>query len=245
MPTIDAFEACLAFTKTEEGGYTCDPADSGNWSTGLAGHGSLIGSNMGVSAPTLIAWLGRDDSDSVNQYVMQALPVTTYRAIARARYWRSLACDEISPSVAMMIFDFGWNVGVGKSARLLQTMLGLTGSAVDGDLGAQTQLVLTTTNWPIMLHGMAPSSVRQLQAICALEQDGLAGPSTGSALEERPDLWPLAVALRLAQEQTRAYERLANFSTYGKGWLSRTSKRLAAATALMSIQDRAPTRHHT
>src|SRR4051812_7620320 len=37
------FDACLAFTLREEGGYQCLPADRGNWSTGVIDHGTLIG----------------------------------------------------------------------------------------------------------------------------------------------------------------------------------------------------------
>ena len=229
MATYDAFDFCANFTKEEEGGYTCSPEDSGNWSSGLVGQGRLIGSNMGISAPTLISWLGRDDPDLVDRNVMRLLSDTTYRAIARTRYWRSLACDNISPFIAMMIFDFGWNVGIGTSARLLQSVLGLRNDAVDGDLGPSTQKILRTPNWSVILDEMEQDLVRRLQSFCKTKEDGIGGPATISALTKQSELWPTAVALRLYQAQVEEYKRISNFKLYGKGWLLRTSKRLEAA----------------
>ena len=230
---LGVFDVCLNFTRVEEGGYTCSPADSGNWSTGLAGQGRLVGSNMGVSAPPLISWLGRD-ADAVDQEVMKTLSEVTYQAIARARYWRSLGCDGLAPAVAMMVFDYGWNVGVGKSARLLQATLGLQGSAIDGDLGPQTQTAASSPNWTFVLAKLSQSSIKRLQAECGQAQDGIAGPETLSACLKRPALWPLVVALRLGEEQIEAYKQLRNFELYGKGWLDRTDRRVDAACQMAS-----------
>ena len=236
MLVDDPFDACLDFTKLQEGGYTCSPEDSGNWSTGLVGQGRLIGSNMGVSAPTLISWLDRENSEAVTSKLMRNLPISTYKAIARARYWRSLACDDVPAPIAMMLFDFGWNVGVGRSARLLQTALGLAGDLVDGDLGAYTQRLLKMPNWPAILYNMDHSSIVRLQKLCQIAQDGIMGALTVSALSARPDLWPLAVTLKLAQEQLATYKSFSNFTAYGNGWTQRTTKRLAAAEALLATR---------
>ena len=233
MDWIQAFESCLDFTRQEEGGYTCDPHDSGNWSTGLAGMGRLIGSNMGVSAPTLISWLDRDASSAVDSNLMRSLPETTYQAIARARYWRSLSCDGLVAAVAMMVFDFGWNVGVGKSARLLQTCAGLTGDMVDGDIGSKTLSMVSAPAWTTILDGLDQQNVKQLQALCRLEQDGLVGPATIGALERRPELCATGLVLKLTQSQTALYQSSPNFARYGRGWLARTDRRSAAALALL------------
>ncbi len=227
------FIACLDFTRREEGGYTCDPRDSGNWSSGVAGNGRLIGSNMGVSAPTLISWLGQGEADTVDQKEMRALPEPTYQAIARARYWRSLGCDGLAPAIAMMVFDFGWNVGVGRSGSILQRVLGLKGAAVDGDVGEKTLKLASTPAWTAMLECLPPAAIKELQARCGLLQDGLAGGSTRKAVQDRPALWPLALTLRLAQEQASEYRGFGNFATYGNGWLARTTRRLGAARELV------------
>ncbi len=229
------FSYCLDFTRREEGGYSCLPEDSGNWSSGISGHGRLIGSNMGVSAPTLISWLGRENADAVTQDTMKSLPPSTYQAIARAHYWRSLGCDGLAPSVALMVFDFGWNVGIGKSARLLQTTLGLSGVAVDGDLGTRTQAIAAMPNWSRLLDGLHADSIRELQGRCQLDQDGICGARTVSALSDRGDLWPLAIALKLGQEQTTVYQGFTNFREFGAGWVSRTVRRVGAACAMALV----------
>ena len=48
-------ETVRKFVVREEGGYSSDSRDGGNWSSGRVGVGTLIGSNMGVGAPALIA----------------------------------------------------------------------------------------------------------------------------------------------------------------------------------------------
>ena len=229
---MQAFDLCLAFTRSEEGGYTCDPHDSGNWSTGLTGVGRLIGSNMGVSAPTLISWLDRDAGSSVDSSVMRSLSETTYEAIARAHYWRSLNCDGLAGGIAMMVFDFGWNAGVGKSARLLQTCLGLRGGSVDGDIGQKTLALLLKPSWAMILNDLGQESIRQLQALCKIGQDGVAGPETSLALQQQPDLWPVAVVMKLRQDQMLLYTSSPNFGRYGRGWLARTDRRSTAALAM-------------
>lgn len=229
----DVFISCLDFTRKEEGGYTSDPEDSGNWSTGLVRQGRLIGSNMGVSAPTLISWVGRDDAEGVTAEIMRALPEPTYQAIAKARYWRSLSCDSLSGPVALMVFDFGWNVGVATSARLAQSVFGLGGGRVDGDLGPKTIAAVGALQWPGLLPKLDPGSVKILQNACDVAADGVAGPATLGALAKRPDLLSVGLALALGCAQTAFYRKLPNFSIYGNGWLGRTARRVSAAGKLV------------
>ncbi len=230
----DAFLSCLDFTRIEEGGYTCDSRDSGNWSSGLVGKGRLIGSNMGVSAPTLISWMGRDSAMPVTAETMRSLSESVYQAIARARYWRSLSCDGLAPVVALMVFDFGWNVGVSVSARVLQKTIGLEPALVDGDLGPKTLSAATKLSWSVLLTRLDPESIKTLQALCGVTPDGVAGTVTLRALSSQPSLLHVGVALALGMSQTAFYEALPNFDLYGKGWLARTSRRVSAATQLAS-----------
>lgn len=140
----DAFTATSAFTKIEEGGYTSDPRDSGNWSSGVVGTGTLIGSNMGVGAPAAVAWMG--PGFHVTAAWMKALPAAIYTALAKAHYWRPLACDSVPPAVALMLFDYGWNRGIGNGGREFQETLGISGSARDGDIGPKTLATFAQVN---------------------------------------------------------------------------------------------------
>ena len=130
------FAAASAFTRAEEGGYSNRADDGGNWTGGIVGAGQLIGSNMGVSAPTLVDWLGIEAATQPD--AMRELAVETFEAIARGRFWAPLGCDALDAPIALMVFDFGWNAGVGCSSRLLQTALGMRGPEVDGAIGPVT-----------------------------------------------------------------------------------------------------------
>lgn len=182
----DVFSAVSAFTRTEEGGYSNDARDAGNWSTGLAGHGALIGSNYGVGAPAAIAWMHPQEA-MVTPAWMRAIPLSVYTAMAKAKYWRPLQCDLVPPALAMMLFDYGWNRGIANGARELQETIGVTR---DGDIGPQTLAAVAGVN----------------------------------------DLVDLL--RRFAAVQTAHYRALHNFSIYGRGWLARTDRRLAAALAM-------------
>ncbi len=78
------FTSCSAFTRAEEGGYVADRRDSGNWSSGHVGQGMLVGSNMGVGAPALLAWIGSGAQLTAEK--MRTLSLSTSEAIAQHNY---------------------------------------------------------------------------------------------------------------------------------------------------------------
>lgn len=233
-----AFPTASAFTRAEEGGYSNRVDDGGNWTGGIVGAGQLIGSNMGVSAPTLVDWLGIEAATQPD--AMRELAVETFEAIARDRFWSPLGCDGLAPAIALMVFDFGWNAGVGCSSRLLQRALGMTGAAVDGQIGPVTATRAAVPDWPAILGGLDPQFIQDLQHGCGLVCDGVAGPKTLAALDRAPSLWPGALARRLAQQQMQAYRLMRGFGVFGAGWEARTVRRLAAALGLGQGQDRYP-----
>ena len=77
------FLTITEFTLGEEGLYQCLRADGGNWTGGLVGHGMLVGTMRGISAPTMVRWMGGSPT-AVTARVMQSIDVPTFRAIARA-----------------------------------------------------------------------------------------------------------------------------------------------------------------
>ena len=232
IPRTDtnAFPAASAFTRAEEGGYSSRADDGGNWTGGIVGAGQLIGSNMGVSAPTLVDWLGIEAATEPD--AMRELAVETFEAIARGRFWSPLGCNVLAPSIALMVFDFGWNAGVGCSSRLLQRALGLTGRAIDGQIGPVTAALAARPDWQTILDGLDAEFIQDLQHGCGLACDGVAGPLTLAALADVPSLWPGALARRLAQQQMLAYRQMRGFGVFGAGWEARTVRRLAAALGL-------------
>jgi lysozyme family protein len=113
----NAFRAVVG----EEGGFTANPADPGNWTGGACGSGRCVGTKYGISAaayPTLdIAALTLDDAQT----------------IYRRDYWDKMQGDNLPPALALLVFDAAVNSGVSRAVRWLQSAIGVK---ADGVLGA-------------------------------------------------------------------------------------------------------------
>jgi len=116
---ITQFEACLAFTLGEEGGFTNDPRDPGG------------ATNMGITLATLSNWRG----DNCVPGDVRDLARNEAAAIYHGLYWQALQCGGLPMGVDLQIFDFGVNAGTGRAARMLQAALDVT---VDGLIGPVT-----------------------------------------------------------------------------------------------------------
>ncbi len=224
------FTSCSAFTRAEEGGYVADPRDSGNWTGGQVGDGDLVGSNMGVGAPALAAWMGPGARVTAEQMRKLALP--TYEAIARCKYWSPLECGALPPGVDLMMFDFGWNRGVTASLNILIRCLSVSQPKIKLSQGLAALSALESVLPGSILPQICRSGVVILQGRLGIQEDGVAGPTTAKYLEARPDLYRTALILALSSAQISSYRRLANFAIYGTGWLARTARRQAVALSL-------------
>ena len=120
---MSAFDQAFRVVVGEEGGFTANPADPGNWTGGACGRGECRGTRYGVSAaayPGLaIATLTLDDA----------------RAIYRRDYWDAVAGDRLPPPLALLVFDAAVNNGVGRAVRWLQAAAGVP---PDGAMGPRT-----------------------------------------------------------------------------------------------------------
>lgn len=117
-----AFETLVG----HEGGFTDNPRDRGNWTTGAIGQGECKGTKFGLSAmtyPTLdIRNLTRED----------------VRPIFRRDFWSRAGCDRFvtsAPELAYDLFDTAINSGPGRAIQFLQRAAGVTD---DGALGPMT-----------------------------------------------------------------------------------------------------------
>lgn len=120
-------------TAKNEGGYTNNPKDRGNWTGGAVNSGVLIGTNYGISAPVLMRFLKR--TPTVDE--MKNLPISTAQQIYKAEYWNPFRGDEVLiQEVANSIYDSAVNMGVGTSIKLTQRSLKLpeTGKMNDATL---------------------------------------------------------------------------------------------------------------
>lgn len=124
---MDYFDQAWAITHGIEKGYVNNPNDPGGET------------NHGITAKVARAhgYLGD----------MRDLPVGFARTIARAEYWDRLRLDEIaqlSPRIAMEVFDTNFNFYDGAAAEFLQRSInamnrsGLPDLKVDGVIGSGT-----------------------------------------------------------------------------------------------------------
>jgi lysozyme family protein len=172
----DMFDACLAFTLREEGGYVDDPADPGG------------ATNMGITLATYRQW---SDNPELGSAQVQDMTERAARAIYRSLYWNPLRADALPIGVDLSVFDMGVNAGIWRSARLLQRALRFAGEEVDGCIGPET-------------------------------------------LDAAAKCDPRALVNDLAERQAAYYRSLADFLTFGTGWLDRTEARRNSALAMIA-----------
>jgi lysozyme family protein len=118
---MSAFDDSFAAVVGVEGGFTNDPRDRGNWTTGVIGSGQCKGTKYGVSAmsyPSVdIANLALDDA----------------KAIYRRDFWDRLQLDQLDAELAFQAFDAAVNCGVKQAAMWMQRAARV--NPVDGAIG--------------------------------------------------------------------------------------------------------------
>jgi lysozyme family protein len=123
------FDGIFDVVVGSEGGFTDNPADSGNWTGGTIGAGECRGTKFGISAgayPDLdIANLTRDAA----------------KALYQRDYWDRIGGDRLPASIALLVFDAAINNGTGRAARWLQQAASV---AQDGVIGPETLSAIGT-----------------------------------------------------------------------------------------------------
>jgi lysozyme family protein len=110
-----AFKMMLA----SEGGYVNHPSDPGGMT------------NLGVTKRVWEEWVGRES----NEKEMRSLTPEMVEPLYKRKFWDACKCDDMPTGVDYLVFDFAVNAGVGRSAKILQTAVGVT---PDGGIGPIT-----------------------------------------------------------------------------------------------------------
>ena len=132
---MDAFDRAFSIIVGEEGGYTAEQADPGNWTGGRCGVGECRGTRWGISAS---AYPGLDIAN---------LTLDQAKAIYRQDYWGRAQCDALPPPLALLVFDAAVNNGVSQAIRWLQAALGIPADGVAGP-GTAAAISAQAANWP-------------------------------------------------------------------------------------------------
>jgi lysozyme family protein len=111
----NAFKMMLA----SEGGYVNHPSDPGGMT------------NLGVTKRVWEEWVGRES----NEKEMRSLTPEMVEPLYKRKFWDACKCDDMPTGVDYLVFDFAVNAGVGRSAKILQTAVGVP---ADGGIGPIT-----------------------------------------------------------------------------------------------------------
>jgi lysozyme family protein len=102
-----------------EGGYVNHPSDPGGMT------------NLGVTKRVWEEWVGRES----NEKEMRSLTPEMVAPLYKRKFWDACKCDELPTGVDYLVFDFAVNAGPGRSAKILQTAVGVP---ADGGIGPIT-----------------------------------------------------------------------------------------------------------
>jgi lysozyme family protein len=118
--TASNFPAALAFTLSQEGGFSDDAGDPG-------------GATM--NGITLATYRWYNNNPDLQAGDLQAMPETERNEIYREMFWGMVHADDLPPGIDLFTFDFAVNSGPGTAAKALQAALGVT---ADGAIGPIT-----------------------------------------------------------------------------------------------------------
>jgi lysozyme family protein len=128
---MSVFEQAFARIIGNEGGFTNNQADPGNWTGGKPGEGECKGTKFGVSAKAY------PDLDIAN------LTLEDARAIFKRDYWDKISGDRLPPPLALLTADAAYNNGPGRARQWLQMA---AGTKPDGVIGPVTLAALAAGN---------------------------------------------------------------------------------------------------
>lgn len=121
------FEQCLAFVLKEEGGFVNNPADPGG------------ATNHGVTKKVWEDFVGHP----VTVDDMKALTIEQVGPLYKNLYWDRLRGDDLPSGLDYACFDFAVNSGVGRAAKFLQRICGVS---QDGSIGPATLDAINSHN---------------------------------------------------------------------------------------------------
>lgn len=116
---LENWENSFAAVLKHEGGYVNDPRDPGGRT------------NLGVTQRAWEAYWNRN----VTEAEMRALTPNIVKPFYKAMYWDKIKGDQLPAGVDYAAYDLAVNSGVGRAAKYLQQIAGVT---ADGAIGPKS-----------------------------------------------------------------------------------------------------------
>lgn len=136
-----------------EGGYSLDPHDRGNWTGGAINVGECKGTRYGISA-----------AQYPSEDIANLTPVTA-AAIYLRDYWGPTGCDLVPDGIKFDLFDMAVNSGQGRAVRALQQAAGMSSSQTDGVIGAETVAAIRAIDPKVLFSRFSGARLRFLTTI--------------------------------------------------------------------------------
>lgn len=122
-----SYQIAQAIVKVNEGGYSADPDDKGNYNSvaDFNARRNVVGTNWGISAPLLSQHLGRPATKAD----MMALTYSTAVNIYKTVIWDKIRGDDINnQSLANLIYDSSVHPGISKAFEFVAIATGYDSS---------------------------------------------------------------------------------------------------------------------
>lgn len=133
-PIDSQADALISSVFKAEGGYSTDKLDTGNYYSG-----KFVGTNHGISAPTLAAYLGRTPTVAD----MKGLDKQKAREIAKNQYFDRFNISTLPADLQEIVFHAVF-MGETRGVRAMQNLLGLT---PDGIMGPNTKKAMAKASF--------------------------------------------------------------------------------------------------
>ena len=117
------FDEAFRILIENEGSYTNNYNDRGNWTSGVVGKGEQRGTKYGISAM------------SYPFLDIKNLTIDDVKKIYKKDWWDKLRLDDLPEEIAFDMFDMAVNSGISNSVKTLQKTIGTN---VDGIIGPNT-----------------------------------------------------------------------------------------------------------
>lgn len=143
-------ERVIGWVGLSEGGFVDDPRDNGGRT------------NKGITQRTYNAWL-----KSQGRAARDVLHITKAEAdqIVGEQYLDPVRFDDLPAGLDYSVGDFAVNSGPARAVKELQKLLGFTGRAVDGVIGAQTLARIEQADTESLIVGYARARMAFLKSL--------------------------------------------------------------------------------